>query len=111
MKRHFTKVGRPPVERKEGNCPHCNSEKVATTGLWACGSQSSRQSRSCRIFQLEAEIERLQAAMFAADTYLGLMRQAAMRRSANKLPTDTEMQELTDAWEKYLKAAKEAKEE
>lgn len=60
--KHFTEVGRPPVEKKEGNCPHCNSEQIGQ--LWTCGTfraTPDNQTRDCRIFQLEAEIERLQA--------------------------------------------------
>ena len=63
MKRHFTTVGRPPVEKKEGNCPHCNSRPDGKR-YWACGSWGSRrirQSQTCRIFQLEAEVARIQA--------------------------------------------------
>lgn len=63
MKR-FTQVGRPPVETKPGNCPHCNSRRLGQ--LWQCGTvceTPDKQTRQCRIFQLEAVVDNLIAAI------------------------------------------------
>ena len=58
---HYTEVGRPPVEKKEGNCPHCNSRRFGQ--LWACGTfraTPDNQTRGCRIFQLEATLDAIE---------------------------------------------------
>lgn len=69
--KHFTEVGRPPVEKKAGNCPHCNSEPDYLT--WACGTMRTdsgiQQSKMCRIFELEAIASKLPTMQDGAHIY------------------------------------------